>query len=331
MEDGWKLFCSMDWKGKDRIIHEMLILPTSSSVRQSFLDQYRQHMVAYFREDFYDIVESQIPFYAKQYSETGELNVPLLKESCLGHIAEWSMTVEEKGNSRYNTTRPVYPPGEVSRYADTDPRKHLHGDANLVAVARRHMVGNEVVEWIYHSPHLQLLVQGVMQFENMHTYKSDLGLAVNIMRPTPIPDVIPQTALSFHFDTIDSSIQKDSHGNHNARGATGVIGIQDCVKDKGGERVCFPTINRESVDNVAAVLEKYQPLTPTVPINGCTPVVVQEPIAGMLSLFNGGDVLHGVSSVREGVRVAVVFLYCETEPTACGSTDDSADSFYGKN
>jgi hypothetical protein len=186
------------------------------------------------------------------------------------------------------------------------------------------MKGDEAVQWIYHSPHLQIFVQGVMQFQDMHPYHSDLGVACNIMRPT----TNAQTALAFHFDTIDSSIKTaDSKGNQNSRGATGVIGIQDCIV--GGERLTFPKVQRENVNEVRDIVNEYNPLSPQSIINGCVPSVVEDPIAGMLCIFNGGDVLHCVSSVREGIRVATVFLYCEAKPTECDSTNDSGNFFYG--
>ena len=63
-------------------------------------------------------------------------------------------------------------------------------------------------------------------------------------------------------------------------------------------------------------------------------MVVDEPIAGVLCLFNGGNQLHAVSAVRRGLRIAAVFLYCEDNPDDANPTDksilnDSASSFYG--
>jgi len=143
-------------------------------------------------------------------------------------------------------------------------------------------------------------------------------------------------SIGFHFDTIDSSTEGSLEcvaGSKQSRGATGVIGIQDC--ESGGERVTFPSINRKKVDAVKAVVDRFDPLFPGAAIqeyhapgDSHTPVVVREPISGMLSLFNGGDILHGVSSMRKGVRIATVFLYCEQEPSQCDSTIDSANAFY---
>ena len=69
-------------------------------------------------------------------------------------------------------------------------------------------------------------------------------------------------------------------------------------------------------------------------IDKCRPLVVTEPVAGMLCLFNGGNQLHAVSAVRRGLRVAAVFLYSEENPDIAdtgnqGILQDSANSFYG--
>ena len=205
------------------------------------------------------------------------------------------------------------------------------------------------------SPHLREFLREVMGSDSLHPYLSDLGVAVNIMRPPesshpspppppppppsaasgsqsvtatdtqPAPDTHPnpmhetqnpnRTALGFHFDSIDSSARASLYDTSAAgtinqpRGATGVIGIQDC--EEGGERVIFPSIDRTCVDAVRCVTEQYDPLAAHSTIKAHTPDVVTDPTAGFLYLFNGGDVLHGVSGVRKGVRIAAVFLFQE--------------------
>jgi len=49
---------------------------------------------------------------------------------------------------------------------------------------------------------------------------------------------------------------------------------------------------------------------------------------GVLYLFNGGNVLHAVSSVRKGARIATVFMYQETPPVATDDSVASANFFY---
>ncbi|CAM9251102.1 unnamed protein product, partial [Ectocarpus fasciculatus] len=289
------------WPARDEAAD---ILMKDPITRVAFMDLYRRHIDTFITDDFYTIVESRIPEYAEYYRIHGEINLPLLKPSCLPQLAEWSTGLEAIGNVRYNTVRTVYPPGEVKRFKDDDPRKGLVTGVNMTAVAARHMHSQDDIQWIYHSPHFQLFVQGVMGFSNMFPYYSDLGIAINIMRPVQDP---AQTALGFHFDTIDSSIQVDQSGNQNARGATGVIGIQDC--SIGGERITFTNISRDKVDKVRDVVRNFDPLHPKKEIAGSSPEVAEESIAGVLSVFNGGNVLHGVSSVREGLRIAAVFLY----------------------
>jgi hypothetical protein len=181
----------------------------------------------------------------------------------------------------------------------------------------------DAVQWIYHSPHLQMFVKEVMGFNAIFPYHSDLGVAVNIMRPHGDA----KTALGFHFDSIDSSLQVDMAGNQNAKGATGVIGIQDCTV--GGERLTFPSVTRNKVAEVEQVVNNFNPLDPGRAIGESVPVVVNTPVAGVLSVFNGGNVLHSVSSVREGLRIAAVFLYSEKKTTSDASSVDSANAFYG--
>ena len=104
---------------------------------------------------------------------------------------------------------------------------------------------------------------------------------------------------------------------------------QDCLV--GGERVVFPSIDRSRVDAVRAVVSGFDPLAPHAPIGAArdTPVVFLEPTAGSLYLFDGGDVLHGVSQVRQGARIAMVFLFdTDRPPDENSSVAESAKYFY---
>ena len=113
----------------------------------------------------------------------------------------------------------------------------------------------------------------------------------------------------------------------------GIIGIKDC-RD-GGERVVFPTVKRENVESVEAVVKSFtsNPDKIKSSIDNHTPLVVSEPTADMLCLFNGGNQLHAVSAVRRGLRIASVFLYCEENPENAQTSNkevlmDNANSFY---
>lgn len=305
-------------------------LSSKPDALQRFLDCYKLEMQPYFRDDFYQILENDMTNIANEYADKGSIDIQLLKLECLDSIAHHSISLESKGNRRYATTRTVYPPGEVKQWDDDDPRKQLLSEANLVAVGSSKMECEDAVQWIYHSPHLKLFVQRAMKFVSIYPYQSDLGVAVNIMKKSPNDHA--KTSLGFHFDTIDSSVGNTKSENRNTRGATGVIGIQDCLV--GGERISFPGVCRENVSAVKKVVDNFDPLNPfnTFTLDGpesvIVPTVVTEPISGVLSLFDGGDILHGVSSVRSGVRVATVFLYCETDPVESQSTLDSANAFY---
>jgi len=208
------------------------------------------------------------------------------------------------------------------------------------------------VQWIYHSPHLREFLRVVMKSASLHPYMSDLGVAINIMRPTDDNVAIAtkkdasRTALGFHFDSINSSGNGKVSGRGRAgegegeeegddasaavvqpRGATGVIGILDCLE--GGERVVYTGLNRSHVDAVRLVAEQYDPATPRATIGSFSPAVCSDPTAGILYLFDGGDVLHGVSRVKKGLRIAAVFLYQEdTAPVQSTDGEASASFFY---
>ena len=149
---------------------------------------------------------------------------------------------------------------------------------NMTAVSCNRMNENDAVQWIYHSPHLRLFLAYVMECHRLYPYLSDLGLAINIMRPAKSA----QTALGFHFDSIDSSRSKNGEGTQ-PKGATGVIGIQDC--DEGGERIVFPTVNRNNVESVDMILKKYDPLRPGKIIGPLKPSVFRQATRGMFTFL----------------------------------------------
>ena len=98
----------------------------------------------------------------------------------------------------------------------------------------------------------------------------------------------------------------------------------------------FPTVSREKVDCVSEIVKSFSshPNLISSTIINCKPRVVNEPTAGVLCLFNGGNQLHAVSAVRKGVRIATVFLYCEENPDNLidannGILTDSSNAFYG--
>lgn len=320
--EAWDAYMLLEWEDRVKVAHAA---QNNNAAWAGYLEQYKSHVKDYFLDEFYDVLNSNVDEYADLYAKNNQIDVPLLKPTCLSALAEWSLTVEHKGHSRYGNPRTVYPPGEVKNWPSDDPRKSLKSDVNMTAVGQMQLLCDDPVQWIYHSPHLQLFVQRVMGFSAMYPYHNGLGVAVNIMRPMPGA----QTSLGFHFDAIDSSAQVSAQsGNKNARGATGVIGIQDSIR--GGERIVYPTLDRDCVQAVASVVRSYDPEHPHRSIDGHEPQVVTEPIAGVLSLFNGGDMLHGVSAVLDGIRVATVFLFCEQEPEQSQSNADSATAFYGK-
>ena len=135
------------------------------------------------------------------------------------------MTIECKGNRRYGVPRYVYPPGEATRFDESDPRKALKSDVNMVAVSSRMMEKDDILLWIYHSPHLQLFVKRIMQYKCIFPYSTcDLGLAMNISRPVVSEEnrIPTNLALGFHFDSINSSPATDTSNTFaQARGATG--------------------------------------------------------------------------------------------------------------
>ena len=154
---------------------------------------------------------------------------------------------------------------------------------------------------------------------------ADLGLAINVMRARPDS----RTALGFHFDSIDSSNRGGGGGGASVqpKGVTGVIGISDA--DEGGERITFPDVSRAQVPQVSQILNSYDPLCPAEKISGAVPTVFREPTRGVLYLFDGGNVLHGVSAVRKGSRIAAVFLFKEEPPMETAASKAGANFFYG--
>jgi hypothetical protein len=318
-QSAWRAFVNLkSWTEREAVVQAVGACPKGW---QAYQQCYREAMTDYIRDDFYDICdEASIAKWASIYASTGEMSVPLLKDSCLTGLVKYAESVEQKGKRRYSMPRTVYPPGEAMNYEEEDPRKRLMTDVNMTAVACQHMQHNDPVQWIYHSPHLRMFLRGVMGCKDLFPYLCDLGVALNIMRP--VQDA--QTALGFHFDSIDSS--SCSSNPLQPKGATGVIGIQDSVA--GGERIVFPGVHRTNVDEVRAIVEQYNPFHPDETIGGSKPSVFRESTEGVLYLFNGGDVLHGVSSVRKGSRIATVFLFKEEPPSANADSEASAKYFY---
>ena len=114
---------------------------------------------------------------------------------------------------------------------------------------------------------------------------------------------------------------------------SGVIGIKDCKL--GGERIVFPTVHREEVNTVQKIVSNFCSDADKIDtqFNGHRPKVVREPVAGVLCLFNGGNQLHAVASVKEGLRVIAAFLYCEENPDIAmddnkNVMNNSANTFY---
>ena len=187
-EEAWSGYCSLEtWQ--DRVQLESIIRNhhnANNIALSAFFQRYRRHMEPYFRNDFYDglLDNNLLAGFAKKYAQEGEVEIRLLRDECLSGIAERSIALENVGCSRYSTSRSVYPPGEVKQMDEEDPRKTIMTGVNMVAVGAGRMAADDAVQWIYHSPHLQLFVQGVLRLSTIHPYQCDLGVAVNIMRPT---------------------------------------------------------------------------------------------------------------------------------------------------
>ncbi len=288
----------------------------------AFLRRYRHHLRAYIRPDFYTLSAAR---YREAYEKHGEINVPFLREDCLSELAAFGTAVERLGKHRYGEPRPTYPPGEVLEMAERDPRKHLQTGVNMTAVPSRHLPADAPIQWVYHSPHLRSFLTVVVGCDALFPYFSDLGLAINVMRARPHS----RTALGFHFDSIDSSNRGGGRGGASVqpKGVTGVIGIADA--EEGGERITFPDVSRARVPQVSQILDAYDPLSPGKRIAGAAPTVFREPTRGVLYLFDGGNVLHGVSAVRKGSRVAAVFLFQEEPPRETAASKAGATFFYG--
>lgn len=327
-EIAWRRFLALgQWPLRHRV-EAMLVrpsndktLPTQVSPYEAFLRLYRHRMRAYIRPDFYMRSAER---YRAIYERDGEISVPFLREDCLDRLAAFAGEVERLGKHRYGEPRPTYPPGEVLEMAEHDPRKPLKTGVNMTAVPSRHLSADTPIQWVYHSPHLRAFLTGVMGCEALYPYFSDLGLAINVMRARPRS----RTALGFHFDSIDSSNRGGGGiGSVQPKGVTGVIGISDA--DEGGERVTFPDVSRAQVQQVVQILDAYDPLHPAKRIAGAAPTVFREPTRGVLYLFDGGNVLHGVSAVRKGSRIAAVFLFKEEPPVETAASKAGANFFYG--
>ena len=325
LTSAWEEFCNVDsWRQRIEIVSLLRQSPTGW---HNYLQCYRKKIAPFICPEFYQALESPTALqqWRHIYSTTGELNIPFLRPSCLPHLSKYCDGIESKGKRRYGQPRPSYPPGEWANYDDSDPRKSIQTEVNMTAVASRHLNGaDDDILWIYHSPHLQLFIEQALGTQSLFPYLSDLGIAVNIMRPRPDA----QTALGFHFDSVDSSTQKDKHSDiQQQKGVTGVIGLLDA--NEGGERIVFQNVHRENWKDVTTIVHKYDPLKPTQSLTErAVPKVEDKPTAGMLYLFDGGNVLHGVSSVRKGSRIALAFLYSEAPPSETSVSEASADFFY---
>ena len=326
----WECFTNLpNWRERTTAVALLKSHP-SNNAWNIYLRCYRAFLQPYILDSFYTTLQSPklLATWAKKYATLSEINVPLLKPSCLPLLSKYCDDLEPKGKQRYGEPRPSYPPGEWANYDRNDPRKAIQTDVNMTAIASRHMDPNDQVLWIYHSPHIQLFVEQALGCNSLYPYLSDLGIAANVMRPRPTA----QTALGFHFDSVDSSNQKHPSKDlqplfQQQKGVTGVIGLLDAIE--GGERIVFPTVHREHVEDVGTIVNTYDPLRPSQSLTtNAVPQVESEATAGMLYLFDGGNVLHGVSSVRKGSRIALAFLYSESSPEETSVSEASADFFY---
>jgi hypothetical protein len=323
----WSSFCSLpSWRDRASVATFLRRFPKAN---KNFLNCYREKLEPFILPSFYNLLENPLEMkrYRQQYETTGEINIPILKSTCLHKLKNYCDKIEHKGKRRYGEKRPSYPPGEWATWSNNDPRKCIQTDVNMTAVASRHLTGtDDDILWIYHSPHLQLFIEKALGCNSLFPYLNDLGIAVNIMRPRPNT----QTALGFHFDSVDSSIKKVQHDIQQSKGVTGVIGLVDAIE--GGERIVFPHVHRENVKDVSQIVQNYNPLQPHQSLTlNAIPQVESKPTAGMLYLFDGGNVLHGVSSVRKGDRMALAFMYSELPPSESDEDEASANFFYQKN
>jgi hypothetical protein len=343
-----------DWESREAVVQQLHALGNNSNALHHYMSCYRSALEGVIADSFY---EESPSFWAEQYTRTGEINVRFLDPAALPKLAAYAESIEHRGKHHHGKPRTCYPPAEVAmHYADGDPRKALFTDVNMTAVGAGHMTAaatdarssryqDDPCQWIYHSPHLREFLREATCSESLHPYLNDLGVCVNIMRPSSEARAFfntqsasnsdGKTALGFHFDSIDSSEQGTASSvdcasppRHQPRGVTGVIGIQDCAV--GGERIVWTSINRSRVDAVREVVQEFDPMAPAAPIGPDTPHVFTEPTAGFLYLFDGGDVLHGVSQVREGVRIASVFLFQKDfAPLNSAEGDEASKYFYG--
>uniref|UniRef100_A0A0G4ICX4 Uncharacterized protein n=1 Tax=Chromera velia CCMP2878 TaxID=1169474 RepID=A0A0G4ICX4_9ALVE len=305
---------------------------------------YRDRMRGIVVDEFFDLVadEKRVEALADSYAATGTLSLPFLEKEILPVIADQLFALQSKGRKTYGAPRPVYPPGEVATWdPSTDERCHLISYLQTTAIGQSQMPRECELHWLYHMPHLREFVQKVMRFPPLWTFEYNLGVGANIMKAS----TEKETALGFHFDSVDSSTdtasedtaadeetETDKQAQTRLMGATAVIGILDCVR--GGERVIFNEVTRPKVSAVRAVLDNFRCACPEKPIEYeggvLTPSVVTEGVEGVLSIFDGGNRLHAVSSVKEGTRISSVFLYPTEDPTweKGGASAASAAEFY---
>ena len=269
-------------------------------------------------EEFYSIDATH---WQNEYESKGEISVQFLNPIALQALSEYAQQLEHIGKNRYGQARPCYPPGEVAiNFAEDDPRKHIFTDVNMTAVSSGHMtkhaehaaavaayatplsITSSPMQWIYHSPHLREFLRVVMKSSSLHPYMSDLGVAINIMRPVDNDDNTAgvdgvanvdgevgkdtsRTALGFHFDSINSSgkvsgrsgsaeEKEEEEDNDNDTPAAvslvsqhrqprGATGVIGILDcQEGGERIVYTDINRSQVDAVRQVAEQFNPANP---------------------------------------------------------------------
>ena len=83
---GWQLFLRCRcWVARTAVAAAAM---EEDSLRNVYMNQYRWYLRNVIREDFYDILESGLSEYAAQYQLKGEINVPLIKLTCLNEITK---------------------------------------------------------------------------------------------------------------------------------------------------------------------------------------------------------------------------------------------------
>uniref|UniRef100_A0A0G4FGE8 Uncharacterized protein n=1 Tax=Chromera velia CCMP2878 TaxID=1169474 RepID=A0A0G4FGE8_9ALVE len=329
LDEFWAAFTgeAASWEWREKALRELRM--KSPSLYVEVLHLYREKMRDVVEDAFFVLVgdDNALKALVDSYANTGELSIQFLDKNCLPQLASQTLALEPIALTRYGHKRPVYPPREVQAWDPaTDERCHLFSDTQMSAVGQNKLDKDCTLQWIYHLPHLCIFIQKVMRFPPLFTFEYSVGIGMNIMRPA----TEAHTALRFHFDWINSDNasedtditdeEKDDGHTQALRvrlmDATAIVGIQDCIR--GGERVMFNGITRSHVSEVWAVLEKFSSSCPEREIQfekgALKPAVVTENVSGLLSIFDGGNRLHAVSAVKEGMCVAVPFMFPTVEP-----------------